>query len=1111
MRTISVRSLALTFCGLLAFGAVAYEPITHSILSETALKRSVLLTDAAKLNGMGLKSAVDSNGNRFANSNGDAEQTIIALIRFGAAWEDNRGFMQATRHFYNPVDGSKLLPLVGAASPDWALEDNGLKDGQAYSYRLMRRNFLKALTDPTKSDRDIAWGLTFQTLGHVMHHLQDMAQPQHVRGDRHCDNAFCKALSVFGAFSPSVFEKRIETNLPDYGDYPAVYSEADSATFNSPRKFWHTNPPGGQATGKGIAEFTNHNFISAGTNFDKPNLFPAPKLLGLYREEKTIAELCAEPGARCTVPGLSGLVTFWGNRVRDAYTGELFLNSRMTTLSVFDAALEKAGKAQLFSYNRFNADAAARILVPRAVGYSAGMINYFFRGELGLVEDSTRPGFYSIVNNGPERMVGRFGLYYDDVNDVRRMHRYWDLDIADGTSVPVGRIDEAFSPAPKTSGQYMLVFNGDMGEETRAANGVGAVAGAVVKLPPSTVEYFYSANIPPIGQCRQLSIVRINPPQPVRQLAPTLPPLSDYYPQVKQNYPTSTTISSYVDRPEQRYHSPVVDRNTGGLGYLYNLHTVINGTSLYTAPPPDGTGPPPSPYALWSGNFKVIFTVPGTGLVDIVGGFVDLLPEMNARREAQRSEYDGLQAAYDAEHAAKLASARYQRRTQVMLSDGAVLASAPYSIEQNGDLRDFPEVVQWSGAGWLQLFDRKSGVYSTGKRPSFSVPPDVCPPTAFDTAPSPPVGSSSQWVADWANARQVADARERVRLKLQFQQMIDDLNNGNVANEILKSLRQHPLSANTFVKPRMEVNVQSSTVGSGDSVLETKVVTLSYRVQDSAGLWATKSEIITGTKNTAITRMLVDSEGVADANKQFTTVTYTNWLPINPTGASELGDWTYVRDDGAGIAQIQNGRVVYGATTINETLDAYGSQYSPKFPYSSDSRVYSYPQIYYQYRAEVARQFDSTWWAWKVTAESSDDPVIQQEPPRQANVAWLDSTFADGEEVELFPLSTVHQTLGDLGGFPQEADVDDSSKIQLKSTGSMTIRYDYLSGKWSLVGVRNLAVPTYAKASGVNFVFRAKADRVSMWPDVADVFLNQQTEIQDTPDQYPFFATLRQR
>ena len=189
-----IRCISLLLWHLLTVCVVAgaYEPDTHSKLSVEALNRSILATDLAKLRSYGLKSSVASSGDRFSDSQGVANKTIEELVRFGADWEDSRSPLQATRHFYNPVNGSKLLPLIGETSPDWALEDRGAKDGQAYSYRLMRRNFFKALTEPTKADRDTAWGLTFQTLGHVMHHLQDMAQPEHVRGDAHCDASGCE-------------------------------------------------------------------------------------------------------------------------------------------------------------------------------------------------------------------------------------------------------------------------------------------------------------------------------------------------------------------------------------------------------------------------------------------------------------------------------------------------------------------------------------------------------------------------------------------------------------------------------------------------------------------------------------------------------------------------------------------------------------------------------------------------------------------------------------------------------------------------------------------------------------------------------------------------------
>ena len=162
--------------------ASAYEPSTHAELSQEAALKSAL-SDGRTFAKFGQEGKpLISQTTKFPNSKGDL-QVPIDLIRFGADYEDSRSPLQATRHFYNPVNGSKLLPLIGETSPDWALEDRGAKDGQAYSYRLMRRNFFKALTEPTKADRDAAWGLTFQTLGHVMHHLQDMAQPEHVRGD----------------------------------------------------------------------------------------------------------------------------------------------------------------------------------------------------------------------------------------------------------------------------------------------------------------------------------------------------------------------------------------------------------------------------------------------------------------------------------------------------------------------------------------------------------------------------------------------------------------------------------------------------------------------------------------------------------------------------------------------------------------------------------------------------------------------------------------------------------------------------------------------------------------------------------------------------------------
>lgn len=97
-------------------------------------------------------------------------------------------------------------------------------------------------------------------------------------------------------------------------------------------------------------------------------------------------------------------MAFFGNYVNDAYTGESIFNQRATTWSIFGPDLEKRAKdlpdsaiPKAFTLNRFNFAAAHTFLIPHAVAYSAGLINYFFRGQLAIrVPDD---GVYAIVDH----------------------------------------------------------------------------------------------------------------------------------------------------------------------------------------------------------------------------------------------------------------------------------------------------------------------------------------------------------------------------------------------------------------------------------------------------------------------------------------------------------------------------------------------------------------------------------------------------------------------------------------------------------------------------------------------------------------------------------------
>lgn len=241
-----------------------------------------------------------------------------------------------------------------------------------------------------------------------------MAQPQHVRNDLHCDALICAFPGYFfGLYSPSLYEKWTLDNPPAdslFGAYAPVYSAADTGGFTTPRKFWTTTDGNGTG-GKGIAEYTNRGFFSSGSLFSAP-AYPSPTINALQNQMLDVATVCAEAVANgrpgCSA-GLSGKITFFSNTVTDSLrTDETKSNPRALSVSIFDEDLKKAGAGPVFALNRFNVDAAQQFLIPRAVGYSAGLINYFFRGkmEISLPDE----GIYGIVDHAVENQKDSSGF-----------------------------------------------------------------------------------------------------------------------------------------------------------------------------------------------------------------------------------------------------------------------------------------------------------------------------------------------------------------------------------------------------------------------------------------------------------------------------------------------------------------------------------------------------------------------------------------------------------------------------------------------------------------------------------------------------------------------------
>ena len=178
--------------------AQAYKEATHEKLSEAAVLASRLNSSPSLLVGLGLK---PFSAQTFPNAKGEPRR-ISELVEGGAHDEDE--FPRSRHHFFNPVRGEALVAgkALGYTSPDWAIEDRGQISGffdsvaadQKFSYRDAQRYFYLGLTKSVPEDRGQNFGKMFQALGQVIHHVQDMAQPQHVRNDLHLDQLPLLAL-----------------------------------------------------------------------------------------------------------------------------------------------------------------------------------------------------------------------------------------------------------------------------------------------------------------------------------------------------------------------------------------------------------------------------------------------------------------------------------------------------------------------------------------------------------------------------------------------------------------------------------------------------------------------------------------------------------------------------------------------------------------------------------------------------------------------------------------------------------------------------------------------------------------------------------------------------
>ena len=394
-------------------------------------------------------------------------QTIAGWIVRGAVREDDNTvetprinetdsdpapvFNRVLGHFFDPIGNVGLsIGRTGPTAADWALiatatvpdgaiasRENNYKISDAREAMWRALTLKKILPSGTleqiipigglvsiaadEAERKAYWAATFRTLGDTVHLVQDMAQPQHTRLDKHsglaCPNPILQIDVCVGGHA-SFFENYLKARTLQSGSFsldespnltPPVpnplnarlttraqlnYAGYSIPSFATYRDFFATATGSGNATGKGLANYSNRGFYSFGTNINGSS-FPAPSPTGASLGTETIS---GDAFVDMTGRKLAGsLKVLTGTVVDYAVPSGTAAAVRLSTEGLWDQFLLQYGSGPRYTLNYYNYDAQADLLIPRAVAYSAGLIDYFFRGQMEITPPDE--GVYSLVDH----------------------------------------------------------------------------------------------------------------------------------------------------------------------------------------------------------------------------------------------------------------------------------------------------------------------------------------------------------------------------------------------------------------------------------------------------------------------------------------------------------------------------------------------------------------------------------------------------------------------------------------------------------------------------------------------------------------------------------------
>ena len=479
----------------------------HPILSDNATRNSVINNSYMSEN-LGIENGIDEKVGSLS---------IFEWIMQGSKDEDT--FPRFRNHFHNPIypinawdqAGLDVFLVSGQSSVLWSQDSSRQASTWSgdWSWAATRQHYHQSLVALDHTAKEQAFSDALLGLGHQIHLLQDKAVPAHVRNDAH-------PLSYNKKGSPHIETwasrnrntiRQIAANsvaTPDLSLLEDVIFNgtalAPIALLSDADQYDGTHPS--TSLSQGLAEYTNANFFSDNTIFnedgdpDAPHTFPFPAKTSTdiqsYLDKDVLpATLIAEDGVEDT--------GFWIAKTGD---GEQIDHVFKPTYFTYEMSPDTHAKTyfRLFYLDEACHRDYAEKLIPRAVGYSAALLDYFFRGRLDVAffpdfqndslaalkltirnltdtEEALSDGVFSLVfrytpeDGNPD---GSDDIFVPAVESFSCDHLAFDdtteLAFTPGEAIPLDRWESL---------TCTLAFQGSLGHET------GAVVGKV--FSPGTI------------------------------------------------------------------------------------------------------------------------------------------------------------------------------------------------------------------------------------------------------------------------------------------------------------------------------------------------------------------------------------------------------------------------------------------------------------------------------------------------------------------------------------------------------------------------------------------------------------------------------------------------